>query len=52
VSLVQSLGFEAAVSTSPGANGKGAPMFELRRFTPWDRQRWRWGARLALNLRH
>lgn len=52
VALAQSLGFEAAVSTSPGANGKGSPMFELRRFTPWDRQRWRWGARLALNLRH
>ena len=51
VSLVQGLGFEAAVSTSPGANGQGAPMFELRRFTPWDHPRWRYGTRLALNLR-
>ncbi len=52
VELVKSLGFEAAVSTSPGANGAGASMFELRRFTPWDQARWRYGARLALNLRH
>lgn len=52
VALAQSLGFEAAVSTRPGANGQGAPMYELRRFTPWDRQRWRYGTRLALNLRH
>ncbi|RVU49910.1 polysaccharide deacetylase family protein [Rubrivivax rivuli] len=49
--LAQSLGFEAAVSTHPGANGAQAPLFELRRFTPWDRQRWRWGTRLAMNLR-
>ncbi len=52
VELVKSLGFEAAVSTSPGANGASAEMFELRRFTPWDRARWRYGTRLALNLRH
>jgi peptidoglycan/xylan/chitin deacetylase (PgdA/CDA1 family) len=52
VALAQRLGFEAAVSTHPGSNGACAPMFELRRFTPWDRQRWRWATRLALNLRH
>ena len=52
VDLVKSLGFEAAVSTSPGANDVDAPMFELRRFTPWDRARWRYGVRLAMNLRH
>lgn len=52
VALVKDLGFEAAVSTSPGANDASAPMFELRRFTPWDRARWRYGTRLAMNLRH
>ncbi len=52
VALVKELGFEAAVSTSPGANGVDAAIFELRRFTPWDQTRWRYGARLAMNLRH
>ena len=50
--LARELGFEAAVSTLPGANGVGAAMFELRRFTPWDQSRWRYGTRLAMNLRH
>jgi len=52
VALVKELGFEAAVSTSPGANDRSAPMHELHRFTPWDHARWRYGARLAMNLRH
>jgi peptidoglycan/xylan/chitin deacetylase (PgdA/CDA1 family) len=51
VDLVKAAGFEAAVSTSPGANTIESPLFELRRFSPWDRTRVRYGTRLALNLR-
>jgi peptidoglycan/xylan/chitin deacetylase (PgdA/CDA1 family) len=50
VALAQELGFQAAVSTSPGANDASTSLFELRRFTPWDRSRWGWGVRLAINL--
>lgn len=49
--LVEELGFKAAVSTAPGASGKGDDLFQLRRFTPWDSSRHRFAARLALNLR-
>jgi peptidoglycan/xylan/chitin deacetylase (PgdA/CDA1 family) len=50
--LVESLGFKAAVSTAPGTSKKGDDLFQLRRFTPWDRSRHRFAARLAMNLRH
>lgn len=49
--LVESLGFKAAVSTAPGTSRKGDDLFQLRRYTPWDRSRHRFAARLALNLR-
>jgi peptidoglycan/xylan/chitin deacetylase (PgdA/CDA1 family) len=45
------LGFMAAVSTAPGSNDRGTDAFELRRFTPWDRSRLRYGLRFAMNLR-
>jgi peptidoglycan/xylan/chitin deacetylase (PgdA/CDA1 family) len=51
VSIAREAGFEAAVSTARGAAGHGADRFQLPRFTPWDRQKWRFGARLAINLR-
>ena len=50
VAMVQGLGFAAAVSTSPGAASAGSSLYELPRFTPWDRTRLRWGLRLARNL--
>ncbi len=50
VSMVKGLGFAAAVSTSPGAACAGNSLYELPRFTPWDRTRARWGWRLARNL--
>lgn len=50
VRLVQHLGFRAAVSTAPGASRAGDDLFQLRRFTPWDRSRHRFAARLAMNL--
>lgn len=51
VDMVRSLGFDAAVSTSPGTSGKGCDFFQLRRFTPWDRTKLRFLARMAGNLR-
>ena len=50
VRLVRDLGFDAAVSTNPGASADGDDLFQLRRFTPWDREIWRFGLRLARNL--
>lgn len=51
VEIVRRLGFEAAVSTSPGAaRSRVAAMHELPRFTPWDHGRLRFGLRLARNL--
>lgn len=51
VALVREAGFEAAVSTDWGAAGDGSKRFELPRFTPWDRDRVRFGLRLVANLR-
>lgn len=48
--LVADLGFDAAMSTNAGASWHGDDPFQLRRFTPWDRERWRFGMRLAHNL--
>jgi len=43
-------GLLAAVSTNAGASGHGDDAFQLSRFTPWDREAWRFGLRLAHNL--
>ncbi len=48
--LVREIGFDAAVSTDAGAACAGADLMQLPRFTPWDRSRVRFGARLAANL--
>lgn len=48
--IVADLGFDAAVTTNPGASRAGDDLFQLRRFTPWEREAWRFGIRLALNL--
>lgn len=50
VALAQALGFEAAVTTGWGAARQGHNLYELPRFTPWDRSRARFGARLLQNL--
>ncbi len=52
VSLAKELGFDAAVSTAWGAASATADPFQLPRFTPWDRTKLRFGARLAANLRN
>lgn len=48
--LVRELGFEAAVSTAWGAARAGDDVFQVPRFTPWDKASWRFGLRLARNL--
>lgn len=50
VSIVRELGFTAAVSTATGAANRRSDLFQLPRFTPWDRTRTRFGLRLAGNL--
>jgi peptidoglycan/xylan/chitin deacetylase (PgdA/CDA1 family) len=50
VTLARELGFEAAVSTAWGAARPGSDLFQIPRFTPWDRRPFPFGLRLARNL--
>jgi peptidoglycan/xylan/chitin deacetylase (PgdA/CDA1 family) len=50
VTAARKLGFECAVSTSPGTARVDSDRFQLPRFTPWDRTRLRFGARLAAGM--
>lgn len=52
VDIVRSLGFDAAVSTRWASSHGGTDVFQIPRFTPWDRSRLYFGARLMANLRH
>jgi len=47
--LARELGFTAAVSTAWGAARAGDDLYQIPRFTPWDRADWRFGLRLAHN---
>ncbi|MHB1200473.1 MAG: polysaccharide deacetylase family protein [Polaromonas sp.] len=49
--MVRQAGFAAAVSTASGVATVATDVFQLPRFTPWDRTRLRYGIRLMLNLR-
>lgn len=51
VSLVRDAGFLAAASTQWGCSDRATSLFQLRRFTPWDRSRLAFGMRLLRNLR-
>lgn len=51
VAIVRGLGFDAAVSTEWGCSRLGDDAFQIRRFTPWDRPRLRFGVRMLRNLR-
>jgi peptidoglycan/xylan/chitin deacetylase (PgdA/CDA1 family) len=51
VRIVEESGFHAALSTAWGAARATTGLFELPRFTPWDRSELRFGLRLAANLR-
>jgi len=48
--IVRELGFDAAVSTRWAAARRGDDVFQIPRFTPWDRGRLKFGVRLARNL--
>lgn len=50
VRLVRELGFDAAVSTAWGAASRAGDRWQVPRFTPWDRGRLAFGARLVRNL--
>lgn len=49
--LVASLGFDYAASTNWGVCASSSDVFQLPRFTPWDRSPERWLARLLLAFR-
>ena len=51
VAMARETGFEAAVSTAEGAASTGGDLYQIPRFTPWDKTRWRYGLRLARNAR-
>jgi polysaccharide deacetylase len=51
VEVVRSLGFDAAVSTEWGTSRTGDDLLQIRRFTPWDQTRLKFGSRLLANLR-
>ena len=48
--LVRQMGFAAAFTTAPGVAGRMADLFQLPRFTPWDRGDLKFGIRMARNL--
>lgn len=50
VDVVRSLGFDAAVSTEWGVSRRGDDPLQIKRFTPWDKTRLRFGLRLLRNL--
>jgi peptidoglycan/xylan/chitin deacetylase (PgdA/CDA1 family) len=49
--MARELGFEAALSTAAGVAHGGSDLYQIPRFTPWDRTPSRFGLRLALNTR-
>ena len=50
VAMVKQLGFESAVCTAWGAARPGTDLFQLPRFTPWDRSQLRFTLRMMQNL--
>lgn len=51
VAMARDAGFKAAVSTAEGVFRSGGDLFQIPRFTPWDRSRLKFAARLAMNAR-
>lgn len=49
VSMVRELGFDAAVSTAWGVSNWKSDIYQLRRFTPWDRHQTAFMLRLLRN---
>lgn len=52
VRMVRDAGFSAAVSTAWGVASKDSDLFQLPRFTPWDRRPAKFALRLLLNRRN
>jgi peptidoglycan/xylan/chitin deacetylase (PgdA/CDA1 family) len=52
VTLVKQAGFAAAVATSWGVAARQSDLFQLPRFTPWDKSSTRFLLRMGLNSRH
>ena len=50
VRLVTEAGFTSAVTTEWGVSSVGDDLLQLPRFTPWDRDMWRFSLRLSGNL--
>lgn len=50
VRIVREMGFAAAFSTSAGIASADCDLFQIPRFTPWDRSALLFGLRLARNL--
>jgi len=50
VRIAREIGFKAAVSTAKGVADVSTDPLRIPRYTPWDRSRMRFGARLAGNL--
>jgi peptidoglycan/xylan/chitin deacetylase (PgdA/CDA1 family) len=50
VAMVRQIGFKAAVSTAWGVARGSSNLFELPRFTPWDRSHLRFTLRMAQNM--
>lgn len=51
VEMVRRAGYASAVSTSMGVARTNSDLYQLPRFTPWDRTPIRFGVRLANNMR-
>jgi len=51
VAIARELGFETAVTTAWGVAGRTTDRLRLPRFTPWERTRLRFGARMFNTLR-
>jgi peptidoglycan/xylan/chitin deacetylase (PgdA/CDA1 family) len=49
--MAKECGFVAAVTTAWGAATRRTDRYQLPRFTPWGRTKFRWGARLLANFR-
>ena len=50
VEIVKALGFDAAVSTAWGAADAESDVYQLPRFTPWDKRQWRFVTHMARNF--
>ena len=49
--IVKKLGFKTAVSTQWGVSNKSSDLYQLNRFTPWDKGSIKFLARLIINMR-